>query len=80
MNKFKDMPFEEVNEMVNCGISDEDELLLCGAGFKAVSPRENLCAKCARYFDCYLEVDCSYNGLIVTACPWHYDSTKEMEK
>ena len=76
MNKFIGMPFEELNKMAHEGFSERDELLLFKAGFKEVSPREHLCSRCARYFDCYLEVDCSCNDLIVTNCPWHLDGTK----
>lgn len=80
MNKFIGMSFEELNKMASEGFSDKDELLLFGAGFREVSPRGNICDNCARYFDCNLEVDCSCNGLIVTACPWYLDGLKEVKE
>lgn len=80
MKDFRSMGFEEANAFVAEGMSDETELDLYRAGFNAVSPRENLCDRCAHFFDCNFEVDCSSNGLIVTNCPWHLDGTKEVDK
>lgn len=78
--EFENMEFKKANAFVADGMSNETELALYKAGFTAVSPRENLCDRCANFFDCNFEVDCSSNGLIVTKCPWHLDGTKEVKE